>query len=790
MYFRTKATDLTFASAKFDLSLPLRPNAPAMGIDYTNVRTTALVTSSMEYSPNLSFTPSTTGSGSYLTLTPGVNVYIRTKSTASSFASQTTSLIVPARPASLAYLIDYIGESTNLEVPSTDEYASAVDGSNNLIGAVSGANLKLPLTPGSSPKNLYIRTKTGANSFASLPTHLAIPARPAITAYDINFATVQTKTAVAATDEYSVNSNMAGATPGTGVQIAVNPGSSLYFRKKAVAGASFASEIQPLLIPVRPIVPAYEIDFANETTKANVLSTDQHSTSVLMTSPIDGLNAKLTLTPGTNVYFRTKSTLTSFESLVQTLTVPVRPTKPSYDINYVAETTNIPVSVNDEYSTDPLMVSPVATDGANVAVAVTPGNTLYLRKKATSNSFHSDNFVLTASARPATPNYSIDFANITTIENVPATVEHDSNASFINPVTGNGTKVTLTPGNTLNFRVKATGTTFKSEVFSFPVPARPATPNYSIDYIIEKTSSNIPNTIEFADNSNFVSASSGNGSQIQVLPGTNKYFRVKGTSTSFPSETYLLIVPARPVAPTHTIDFVNETTFEVVDNTYEYSTSATYTPSTLGNGTKLAVSPGTNLYFRKKASNDSFYGATQPLTVPQRPSITSAAKDTTSLATIDLNIAFSPAVTGFDGGDITLTNALFKSLVGNYTVQISPVITGDVTVNIAADVVTGGNFKANQFKIHYRKGLGINKKYELKGVTLFPNPSNGSVTVNTTGLTGNIDVKISNLQGKVLFEKSLVSDSETIDLSTLPKGIYVVLISNNGMSSVDKLILQ
>lgn len=790
MYFRVRPTNNSFASDNFVLSLPARPVAPTNDIDFDAEKTTNIVTSSMEYDDNVNFTSPLSGTGVKLDLTPGVNMYIRNKSTVASFASVPKSLLVPNRPLTPAYTIDFVGETTNLVVPSTDEYSSSIDGLGKLVSATSGNGTKISLLPGISPKNLYVRTKPTISSFASAVALLVIPARPAKTLYEVDFASVKTKTALAATDEFSVNSNMIPVVIGTGVALDLTPGTSLYIRKKAVAAVSFASEAQLLDVPVRPATPAYEVDFSAEKTKTAILATDEYSTSLSFTSPINGANLVIDVTPNVNLFFRKKAGVNSFASEIQSLTIPARPTKPTYEIDFVTETTKTAVSSTDEYSTDPAMLSPVASSGADVAGAVVPGNTVYFRTKATNNSFHSDNLILTAPARPSTPSYTIDYIGVTTNENVPSTVEYDTNSSFLSSTSGSGTKAALSPGANLNFRVKATTSTFKSLVYSLTVPNRPAAPNYAIDYITEKTNANVPATVEYAENSNFSGPSLGNGAQIQLIPGTNLYFRVKGTANSFPSNSFLLNVPSRPVAPTFGINFTNETTSAVVDNGIEFSTAPSMSPLSYGTGIALALTPGTDLYLRNKSTNSAFYGLTQHLVVPQRPSITSAEKDTTSITPLNLTVTFPSVVSGFEASDIALSNALLKSIVGNYTVQIAPINVGSVTVNIRANVVSGGNFKADQFKIYYRKGLGIHKSYLLKGVSVFPNPSSGILNIHASDLTGEAVVEITTLEGRVLRLQDLSSNIESIDLSTLPKGIYFVKVKNNGLSSLHKIILQ
>ncbi|NJO68607.1 MAG: T9SS type A sorting domain-containing protein [Bacteroidetes bacterium] len=141
---------------------------------------------------------------------------------------------------------------------------------------------------------------------------------------------------------------------------------------------------------------------------------------------------------------------------------------------------------------------------------------------------------------------------------------------------------------------------------------------------------------------------------------------------------------------------------------------------------------------------------------------------------------------------MSLTNALLKGFAGDgtYTVQIAPTNNGNVTVNIGANVLTGSNFKANEFKIYFKKSTGFKNIAKLKGVTIYPNPSSGFATISTSNLTGDVLYEISTLQGKAMVSGKLDSGINTLDLNNLPKGIYLVRVSNNGLVSIDKLVIE
>lgn len=93
-------------------------------------------------------------------------------------------------------------------------------------------------------------------------------------------------------------------------------------------------------------------------------------------------------------------------------------------------------------------------------------------------------------------------------------------------------------------------------------------------------------------------------------------------------------------------------------------------------------------------------GGSPPATVV----ITSSASTITASSPFAITITFSRAVTGFAIGDLTVGNGAAGNFAGSgavYTANITPTATGAVTVNIAANVVDGGNEAATQFSILY-----------------------------------------------------------------------------------------
>ncbi|MBN2215319.1 MAG: T9SS type A sorting domain-containing protein [Bacteroidales bacterium] len=772
MYFRKKASSGSFISGIQHLIVPGRPAAPSYSISYPDENTSESVPSTVQYSEYSDMSDATSGSDSEVSLIPGTDLYFRVKPTDSSFPSENFFLDVPSRPSAPDYTIDYTNESTNENVPSSDEYSV----NSNMSGAVSGNGTKLDLTPGT---DVYFRTKATGSAFKSQIKTLTVPDRPATPGFTINPDTYETNETVPATTEYSTNQT--DWTAGSGTTLTLSSGTTYYFRIPATSG-SFLSGTQTLVVPSIGI-PNYTIDFMEEMTMENVVPEDEYSTN--QTTWTSGAGTKIKLTPGTTVYFRKKADIAK----QQTLVIPVRPATPSFAVDYANERTTATVSSAYEYASSPDMSG--AISGTGTYVTLTPGNNIYIQKKATSGDFTSEVQTLVVAQRPAAPVYTIDYAAEKTTESISATVEYSVYADMSAASDGTGSAVSLAPGTDLYFRLKATASAFASSVFSLTVPARPSSPVVTVDYVNEKTNENIDATIEYSSNSNMNTTITGTGAKLDLIPGTDLYFRNKSTAGAFASSVLTLDVPDRPAAPAFTIDFVNEKTTGSVTSDIEYSTKSDFSSSSAGSGAKIDLIPGINVYFRKPATASAFMSPTQTLNVPSRPIITSLERDSTDKSPFQINITFPTGVTGFVAGDIDVTNGTASNLTGTYKADITPAEKGYVTVKVPANSVTEGNFVSNTLSIKYVDKISAID--DISGIVfqLYPNPSEGKVWIR---IPAGIDIsrltfEVYNITGQLVTVAGNLQEN-CIDLSDQLKGFYTLRIKTSTSSRIEKIVIK
>jgi hypothetical protein len=464
--------------------------------------------------------------------------------------------------------------------------------------------------------------------------------------YSIDYGNERTNKVVSSSDQYSLND--ADWVDGTNEYLGLTPGEDVYFRKR-----EDWSKRQTLDVPTRPGTPSFGIDYINEQTSETVSSSFEYSDQSNMSGATTGSDDYVQLSPGYNIYFRIAATSSSFCSATQELEVPQRPPAPVFSIDYVNERTGQVLADTYEYSGSADMSDPVT--GPNDYVDIVPGTTLFIRSKATSSGFKSAMQQLPAPDRPETPAYSIDFTSETTTTMVDRDVEYSVHEDMSDAAGGDSSRVQVIPGDTLWFRMKATDSSFVSGISSLSAPDRPSAPFYAIDFINETTTTPIVVTDEFAFNLQMNGATAGDNTLLPLTPGTDIYLRTRATDSSFSSHILPLAVPDRPPAPEFGIDYEAEMTAEAISNDFIYAFSADMADALDGNGTRVPVTPDSELHIRKKAAETYFSSDIQSIILSPRPGkpaigIDYAEETTSDIVTAGMEYSqystFHPSATG------------------------------------------------------------------------------------------------------------------------------------------------
>ncbi len=183
----------------------------------------------------------------------------------------------------------------------------------------------------------------------------------------------------------------------------------------------------------------------------------------------------------------------------------------------------------------------------------------------------------------------------------------------------------------------------------------------------------------------------------------------------------------------------------------------------------------------------------------QTVAITSTEIGPTGANPIPVTITFSGSVTGFVEGEITVGNGTTSNFSGSgavYTVDIIPTAAGNVTIDVNANVAVDGGMTGNeaapQFSITYDNLLGVDDELLATGVRLYPIPATNSITIHTDTSLRIEKAEIFDIRGKMIISKVLNSTSEvnTIDISSMESGVYLMTVYSENGSLTQRIIKQ
>jgi hypothetical protein len=135
----------------------------------------------------------------------------------------------------------------------------------------------------------------------------------------------------------------------------------------------------------------------------------------------------------------------------------------------------------------------------------------------------------------------------------------------------------------------------------------------------------------------------------------------------------------------------------------------------------------------------------------------------------------------------------------NITIQLGPFNNAGQVVNqvdfvIHYDNNTWNNNNGADFHIPVNNSpTGITDAELQRKVSLWPVPADHHIVVGVdVAMTGNHRLSIQALSGQILMEQAVEKENFRIDVSNLPNGMYLLMISNSGGSTVArrKMVVQ
>jgi hypothetical protein len=83
--------------------------------------------------------------------------------------------------------------------------------------------------------------------------------------------------------------------------------------------------------------------------------------------------------------------------------------------------------------------------------------------------------------------------------------------------------------------------------------------------------------------------------------------------------------------------------------------------------------------------------------------------------------------------------------------------------------------------------VGLDNLDMTRGVTLYPNPTNGDVTVTLANLT-NVSAEVYDAQGKLVNSITTLENGTIIELSSVQPGVYMIRLSGDNFSSMERIV--
>ncbi len=188
---------------------------------------------------------------------------------------------------------------------------------------------------------------------------------------------------------------------------------------------------------------------------------------------------------------------------------------------------------------------------------------------------------------------------------------------------------------------------------------------------------------------------------------------------------------------------------------------------------------------------------------------TVVVSDTSACTTVDSVVVTVNNPSVFLGPDITIVDTSSMILDAGYGYVHYDWSTGDITQAITIEPYVNAQLGVNEYSVIVTDVYGceaadtIYINYVLSvadaskdvSIGLFPNPTDGQFSLVIEGtMSQTFNVEVMNLEGKLIERRSIYVNqakyTETFDLSTYPKGVYLIRLMNEGVVVTKKLIVQ
>jgi PKD repeat protein len=273
----------------------------------------------------------------------------------------------------------------------------------------------------------------------------------------------------------------------------------------------------------------------------------------------------------------------------------------------------------------------------------------------------------------------------------------------------------------------------------------------------------------------------GNGASHSVSPSVNTTYIVTGTDANGCSVSESVQITVN-TTPSVTITSTNTTICEGETTTLIANGAQTYSWSTGATGSSITVTPSATTSYSAIGQNGSCSSSSvsQTINVNPLPVIMANASSTSVLTNESISFDNNGSnATNYnwdfgDGSTSSLSNDSHSyASIGTYTVTLTGELNGCSTSDNITIIVDDASSIEEQLSW---------------SVNVYPNPSNGIITIQLTNIVSDIDLNVFDVQGKLVQSTITMNKNlKSIDVSHLNNGVYIMNF-NNGLTTINRRV--
>lgn len=147
-----------------------------------------------------------------------------------------------------------------------------------------------------------------------------------------------------------------------------------------------------------------------------------------------------------------------------------------------------------------------------------------------------------------------------------------------------------------------------------------------------------------------------------------------------------------------------------------------------------------------------------------------------------------------DESDIWSSSSIIATNIINTGARINFKATNSIKFTTGFQAFKGASVVAKIETKNASVSTGIDEQNILDRnndlITVYPNPSNGIIKIETNGLDYPIHLNVYDYTGKLILKREIGQGLEQIDFTSYPKGIYIIKLDVIGKVYTNKITLQ